>query len=93
MPQNLNAGLGVDYSVNEYYQVAAEVVGFNGDFWHNHDRPVGMKQKLVDVGLLRKFGWKHKVSLRQGLSEAYSFYLDELADTSAVSKRKDHLIK
>jgi GDP-L-fucose synthase len=77
MPQNLNAGLGHDYSINEYYKVAADVVGFQGTFKHNLTKPVGMRQKLVDVSLLRKFGWKHSLSLEEGLIEAYSFYRDD----------------
>ena len=89
MPQNLNAGLGHDYSINEYYKAAAEVVGFQGTFKHNMSKPVGMKQKLVDVSLLREFGWKHRLSLEEGLAEAYSFYRDDLHRFKSNNKVKD----
>jgi GDP-L-fucose synthase len=93
MPQNLNAGLGVDYSVNEYYEAAADVIGFKGDFWHNSARPVGMKQKLVDATLLRKFGWKNSLSLHEGLEIAYGFFLEQLTETNKAPKRKDAFIQ
>lgn len=74
MPQNLNVGLGTDYTVNEYYQVVAEVMGFKGSFIHNLSKPVGMRRKLVDVSRLREFGWQHKHSLKEGIGKAIAFY-------------------
>ncbi len=49
VPDLINVGLGHDYSINEYYQAVAEVVGFSGTFEHDLTKPVGMKQKLVDI--------------------------------------------
>ncbi len=91
MPQNLNAGLGLDYTISEYYGVAAKVVGFEGNFVHNLDKPVGMKQKLVDVEALRKFGWKNKLSLEEGLKIAYDFFLNDYREGKVM--RKDIFIK
>ena len=42
----MNIGLGYDYSILEYYQAAAEVVGYEGTFVHNLTKPEGMAQKL-----------------------------------------------
>jgi nucleoside-diphosphate-sugar epimerase len=77
MPQNLNVGLGNDYSINEYYKAVAKVVGFTGAFKHDLSRPVGMKQKLIDDTRLREFGWGHKTSLTVGIQKTYKFYLSE----------------
>jgi GDP-L-fucose synthase len=74
MPQNLNVGLGRDHSVNEFYDVIASVVGFDGAFEHDLSKPVGMKQKLVDIKLLTDFGWHPKIQLIDGISQAYDFY-------------------
>jgi GDP-L-fucose synthase len=92
MPQNLNAGLGHDYSINEYYNAAAKVVGFDGGFVNDVTKPAGMKQKLVDVTLLRAFGWKHSLSLEQGLREAYDFYKETLDKPRSCSKVKDRFL-
>ena len=64
-----------------------------GYFQHNLERPVGMKQKLVDVKLLRKFGWKNKRSLHEGLEIAYQFYLEDLQSGVVRAKRKDAFIQ
>jgi GDP-L-fucose synthase len=74
MPQNLNVGLGRDYSITEYYEAVALVIGFDGRFEHDLSKPVGMKQKLVDVKKLTDFGWHYKTQLIDGISKAYNFY-------------------
>jgi len=68
-------GLGTDYSINEYYQVVAKVVGFTGSFKHDLSKPVGMKQKLIDDQKLKEFGWKYKTALNDGIRKTYEYYL------------------
>jgi nucleoside-diphosphate-sugar epimerase len=77
MPQNLNVGLGKDYTINEYYQAVADVVGYKGEFKHDLTKPVGMRQKLIDVSKLKMFGWDYKTSLETGIQKTYNFYLNE----------------
>jgi len=77
MPQNINVGLGTDYTINEYYKVIAEVVGFKGEFIHDLSKPVGMKQKLIDDKKLAEFGWRHKTPLKEGVLKTYKHYLRE----------------
>lgn len=74
IPQNLNVGLGHDYSIDEYYREIASVIGFSGTFEYDLDKPVGMRQKLVDISKLEDLGWKFKINLTEGISEAYNFY-------------------
>ena len=82
MPQNINVGLGTDYSIIEYYNAVAAVVGFEGTFDFDLTKPVGMKQKLVDVEAMRNFGWRHKNSLEEGIKKTYDFYRG--LDTSGI---------
>lgn len=77
MPQNLNVGLGTDYTINEYYQAVASVIGYTGRFKHDLSKPVGMRQKLIDDTKLKAFGWSHSTSLETGIEKTYQFYLDE----------------
>lgn len=77
MPQNLNVGLGTDYTINEYYEAVAKVVGYTGSFKHDLSKPVGMKQKLIDDQKLKAFGWSYKTSLELGIQKTYNFYLSE----------------
>lgn len=78
MPQNLNVGLGHDYSINEYYQAVANVIGYPCDFIHDLSKPVGMKQKLMCDKSLQAFGWRHKISLADGIKKTYEYYLREI---------------
>ena len=78
MPQNINVGLGHDYTINEYYQKIANVVGYQGDFDHDLSRPTGMQQKLIDDTRLKAFGWQHSTTLEQGIQNTYDYFLTEV---------------
>lgn len=80
MPQNTNVGLGLDYSINDYYKIIANVVGYKGKFEHDLTKPVGMKQKLIDDTNLKKFGWQNKTDLLEGLTKTYNFYKSNYTD-------------
>lgn len=75
LPNLMNIGLGHDYSIKEYYQAIAEVIGFTGDFTHDLSKPEGMKRKLCSIQKQSQLGWKPKHSLKQGLEKTYQFYL------------------
>lgn len=75
LPAYLNVGLGYDYTVDEYYEAIASVVGYTGCFTHNMKKPEGMKRKLTDVENLKKIGWQAKTSLLEGLQKTFAFYL------------------
>ncbi|QIW09860.1 GDP-L-fucose synthase [Francisella sp. LA112445] len=78
MPQNINVGLGFDFTINEYYRTVAKVLNCNAEFKHDLSKPVGMKQKLIDDSLLTDFGWKHKTPLEEGIKKTYEYYLKEV---------------
>lgn len=85
MPTNINVGLGHDYTINEYYQAIAKIVGYEGEFVHDLSKPIGMKKKLIDNERLQRFGWNHKTNLAEGLAETLKFYIGSLNELS-VSK-------
>ena len=74
LPDLMNIGLGHDFSINEYYAAAAEVIGWQGKFVHDITKPVGMKQKLVDISRQRAWGWMPATGLREGIEKAYHYY-------------------
>lgn len=78
MPENINVGIGHDYSINEYYSMVASIVGFKGHFLNDLLKPTGMKQKLMDNSKQKEFGWAHKTTLREGVQKAYNYYLNEI---------------
>lgn len=77
MPALMNVGLGHDHTINEYYQAAAEVMGYAGGFVHDLSKPVGMARKLVSVERQQGWGWSARHSLRDGIEKTYQNYLEE----------------
>jgi GDP-L-fucose synthase len=75
VPDLMNIGLGHDFSINEYYVAAAQVIGWSGQFVHDTTKPVGMKQKLVDITRQHTWGWRHTTALSTGIEKAYQHYL------------------
>jgi len=75
MPDLMNIGLGSDFSINEYYQAVAKVIGWDGEFIHDLSKPVGMKQKLVSIDRQKNWGWTATSSLEDGIAKTYDFYL------------------
>ncbi len=75
-PSVFNAGLGHDYSIKEYYQTVAKVIGYKGNFTFDLTKPVGMKQKLVDISILKSQGLKNLTSLEDGIKKTYDFFLE-----------------
>lgn len=78
LPDIMNVGLGFDYSIIEYYDIVAKVVGWQGSFRHDLSKPVGMKQKLVNVARQRAWGWSPSTSLITGIEKAYEYYLQKV---------------
>ncbi len=70
----VNIGTGVDCTIKELAETIKEVVGFEGDLVWNTDKPDGTPRKLMDVSRLEKLGWKHSVSLREGIEKTYAIF-------------------
>ena len=78
LPNLMNVGIGIDYTINEYYQTVAKVLGYKGEFVHNLDKPVGMRQKLIDSSRIHALGWQAGTSLQQGIEKTYQYFLKEV---------------
>ncbi len=76
IPDLMNTGLGHDFTINEYYQTVADVIGWQGEFVHDLSKPVGMKQKLSATERLADWGWSAPTSLQDGIAQTYEFYLE-----------------
>lgn len=77
MPATVNVGLGIDYSINEFYEAVALVMGYGGSFVHDVSKPVGMARKLMSVERLSVLGWRAKHQLQEGIQKTYRYYLEQ----------------
>jgi len=77
LPPTMNVGLGHDYTINEYYEAAAAVMGYTGGFAHDLSKPVGMARKLVSIERQQAWGWTARHDLREGVEKTYRYYLEQ----------------
>ncbi len=68
----VNIGSGEEVSIKELAEIIKEVVGFKGKIVNDLSKPDGTPRKLMEVSKLRKLGWKHKISLKDGIRKVYS---------------------
>lgn len=76
LPEVMNLGVGRDYTILEYYEAVARVVGWQGRFRFDSARPVGMQRKLVSIDWQRRLGFPMPRPLEEGLAETYRFFLE-----------------
>lgn len=74
-PDWVNVGANVDLSIRSLAVMVAIAVGFGGNILWDTDKPDGVYSKLMDSGLMRKFGWLTEVALCDGLRLAYADFL------------------
>ncbi len=72
---HINVGTGKDISIADVATLVREVVGFKGKIRFNTDMPDGTMEKRLDVSLLSGLGWQAKIDLRNGLQQAYDWFV------------------
>jgi GDP-L-fucose synthase len=72
---HINIGTGKEVSIKELAELIKDVVGFNGEFYFNTEKPDGTMRKLTDVSKLHGLGWKHKVEIEEGVKRLFEWYL------------------
>ncbi len=77
--QTINVGCGEDLPIKELAETVADVVGFTGTIEWDSTKPDGMPRKLLDTSRINALGWKPQISLRDGLTSTYAWYLENVA--------------
>ena len=75
LPTVVNVGVNHDISILDYYNAAAAVIGFKGEWQFLLDKPVGMKQKIMDSQFFHSLGFVPKQSLADGIKASYDYFL------------------
>ena len=79
VPPLVNIGVGQDLTIRELAENVQSVVGYAGKIVFDTTKPDGTPRKLMDVRRLQALGWEARVSLGQGLRQAYSDYVHRVA--------------
>lgn len=77
-PALINIGTGEEVSIRELALLVKETVGFAGELAFDADKPDGTPRKLSDVSRLHGLGWRHRISLRDGLKTTYTWYKENV---------------
>lgn len=75
MLSHINIGTGADCTILEVAETIARVTGFKGRLDFDASKPDGTPRKLLDVSRLSALGWKAKISLEEGLRDAYRWFV------------------
>ncbi len=70
----INVGVGEDVSIANLAHTIAQIVGWKGDLIYDTDKPDGTPRKLMDSTRLQALGWKHSISLHEGIKQTYEWF-------------------
>ena len=73
--QFVNVGTGEELTIKHLAEQIKAVIGFEGELRWNTDKPDGTPRKLMDVSRLHNMGYKHRISLEEGLKTTYQDFL------------------
>ena len=68
---HINVGSGFEVTIRELAETVSNVVGYKGKICWDRSKPDGTPRKLLDSSRLNNLGWHPRVSLEEGISNAY----------------------
>lgn len=74
-PPLVNIGCAEDVTIHVLAEMVQDVVGFKGRLVFDAMKPDGSPRKLLATNLMNQLGWRPMMPLRDGISAAYSDYL------------------
>jgi len=74
MLSHINVGSGIDCTIKELAKTIARVVGFKGKILFDTSKPDGTPRKLMNISKINKLGWKHSISLEEGLKSTFKWF-------------------
>ncbi|MFV2035283.1 MAG: GDP-L-fucose synthase family protein [Halocynthiibacter sp.] len=80
MLSHINIGTGRDVQISELAGLIAGVTGYTGRVRFDTEKPDGAPRKLMDVSRLSEMGWHARIGLKQGLKDAFDWYLANIGD-------------
>ncbi|MFM8365275.1 MAG: GDP-L-fucose synthase family protein, partial [Verrucomicrobiota bacterium] len=78
-PELINIGFGDDVTIRELAETVCDVIGFEGQLVFDTTKPDGTPRKLMDSSRLFSLGWKPRIPLRDGIADAYAWFLKNRA--------------
>ncbi|HWF86920.1 MAG TPA: NAD-dependent epimerase/dehydratase family protein, partial [Vicinamibacterales bacterium] len=73
---HINIGTGVDLSIRDLAEMVRAVVHPDAEVHFDASKPDGSPRKLLDVSHLHALGWRHRVSLAEGIDRTYQWFVE-----------------
>lgn len=74
----VNMGTGEEISMLDLSRLIGKVVGYEGAIVTDPSKPDGMMRRILSSERIRKMGWQPSVSLEEGLTRLYRWYLEHV---------------
>ena len=72
---HVNVGTGEDLTIRELVEMVRSVVYPEVALVFDAGKPDGSPRKRLDVERLHRLGWRHRISLRQGIESTYGWFV------------------
>lgn len=79
--QPINIGTGEEVSMLELAEIIKKITGYEGQTLTDPTKPDGMLRRLCDSSRIHEIGWKSTKSLKMGLRELYTWYLENIEES------------
>lgn len=70
----INVGSDTEYSIKKIAQIIAKTTNSKSKLRFNKKYPDGTPRKILDNRVIKKLGWRPKVSLTEGLNKTLDWY-------------------
>ena len=71
----INIGTGIDYSIKDYAKKIMKILNVKANIVFDKTKPDGTPRKLLDISLAKKYGWRAKTTLKNGILKTYASFL------------------
>jgi GDP-L-fucose synthase len=81
---HINVGTGEDVAIADLADMVRRTVYPEATIVYDRSKPDGAPRKLLDVSRLHALGWKHQITLEEGLRRTYQWFLENHAVARGV---------
>ncbi len=82
---HINVGVGEDLSIADLAAMVKRIVHPAATIVYDRSKPDGTPRKLLDVSRLHGLGWRHRMSLGEGIEHTYNWFLANHAGARGIS--------
>ncbi len=84
-PRHINVGVGEDLSIADLAGMVKRIVHPDASIIYDRSKPDGTPRTLLDVSRLHTLGWRHRMSLGEGIEHTYNWFLANHAGARGIS--------